>query len=67
MAARMQLTSPCVRALAEHRFVVAPAARKVDALRRAIHALDARKALVFMNFGRRLQDTQFKLEARGMR
>jgi superfamily II DNA/RNA helicase len=39
---------------------------RVDALRRAIHALDAQRALVFLNFGRRLQDASAKLAARGM-
>lgn len=38
----------------------------MDQLRRAIHALDAQRALVFLNFGRRLDDTASKLSARGM-
>ncbi|KAL6771157.1 hypothetical protein ACKKBF_B34165 [Auxenochlorella protothecoides x Auxenochlorella symbiontica] len=37
-----------------------------DTLRRGIHALDAQRALVFMNFQDRLRDVQGKLEARGM-
>ena len=39
---------------------------KVDAVRRAIHAMDAQKCLVFLNFARRTQDVRFKLMARGM-
>jgi len=49
-----------------HLFVESAVPRKVDTLRRAIYASNAKKALVFMNFGQRLKDTQFKLEARGM-
>lgn len=43
-----------------------PALPQVDALRRMIHALGARRALVFMNWQQRLKDVQFKLEARAM-
>eukprot|EP00899_Mesostigma_viride_P006668 jgi/Mesvir1/16001/Mv08303-RA.2 len=50
----------------EHRYVVAPRLRRVDVLRRCLHALDARAALVFLNFRRRMEDTKLKLEARGM-
>ena len=39
---------------------------RVDALRRSIHALEAQRALVFLNFARRLDDTCSKLAARGM-
>lgn len=39
---------------------------RVDQLRRAIYALDSQRALVFLNFGRRLDDTAAKLSARGM-
>jgi superfamily II DNA/RNA helicase len=39
---------------------------RTDALRKALHALGSAKALVFMNFGSRLQDTAFKLAARGV-
>ena len=49
-----------------HLFVVSEPNHKADALRRCIHALDTQRALVFMNFQQRLQDTIFKLEARGM-
>jgi len=50
-----------------HCSVIADPRHKVDELRRAIHATDVQRALVFCNFGRRLQDVQAKLGARGMR
>lgn len=50
----------------EHRYVVAEQRHRVDALRRCVHAVGARSAIVFMNFSQRLKDTVFKLEARGM-
>ena len=39
---------------------------RTDALRRALHALGAGRALVFMNAAGRTQDTAFKLNARGI-
>jgi superfamily II DNA/RNA helicase len=39
---------------------------RVDVLRRALHALNAQRALVFLNYGRRLADAAAKLGARGM-
>lgn len=50
----------------KHGYIVAPAARKVDMLRRCIHGMNANKALVFMNFQKRLQDTVHKLAAKNM-
>ncbi|GAQ79325.1 P-loop containing nucleoside triphosphate hydrolases superfamily protein [Klebsormidium nitens] len=50
----------------DHRFVVTAARHRVDTLRKCIYALDAQSILVFMNYGRRLQDAVFKLQARGM-
>lgn len=50
-----------------HCSVIADRQRKVDELRRAIYATDVQRALIFCNFGRRLQDVQAKLGARGMR
>ncbi|GIL82907.1 hypothetical protein Vretimale_8409 [Volvox reticuliferus] len=50
-----------------HYYIVVEPRHKVDALRRAIHALKVQRALVFMNFQQRLQDAQFKLQARGMK
>jgi len=41
--------------------------RKADTLRRAVHALDLKRVLVFMNFQQRLKDFQFKLEASKMK
>ena len=49
-----------------HCQVIAERRHKVDELRRAIHATDVQRALIFCNFGRRLQDVQAKLGARGM-
>ena len=42
-------------------------ASQVDMLRRAVHALGANRVLAFMNFQQRLQDTQYKLQARGIK
>ena len=39
----------------------------VDVLRKCLHALSPRCALVFMNFAPRLADAQHKLQARGVR
>ncbi len=39
---------------------------RTDALRRAVHALGAGRALIFMNSAGRTQDTAFKLNARGI-
>eukprot|EP00803_Ostreobium_quekettii_P007259 evm.model.scf_1591.2 EVM.evm.TU.scf_1591.2 scf_1591:21296-30801(-) len=50
----------------KHRLLVTRRGHKVDDLRRAIHALGLKHALVFMNFQQRLKDTVFKLSARGM-
>ena len=50
----------------EHLTVISERRHKVDSLRRAIHATGAERALVFLNFGRRLPETAAKLRARGM-
>jgi superfamily II DNA/RNA helicase len=50
----------------EHYSVVAERGKKVDRLRRAIHATGAERALVFLNFGHRLSETRDKLATRGM-
>jgi len=57
---------PTLPSTLEHAWVRADRRLRTDALRRTVHALGARRALVFMNAGRRLKDTQFKLAARGM-
>lgn len=49
-----------------HFYLVAPSQHRVDTLRKCINALQAQRALVFMNFQQRLKDTQFKLEASSM-
>ncbi|CAI5520506.1 unnamed protein product [Closterium sp. Naga37s-1] len=50
----------------EHCYIVVNRRHHVDIVRRCVHALEARSAMVFMNFGRRLVDVQHKLEARGL-
>ncbi|KAG2437120.1 hypothetical protein HYH02_011376 [Chlamydomonas schloesseri] len=51
----------------QHFYLVAEPRHKVDMMRRAIHALGAGRVLAFMNFQQRLADTQYKLEARGIK
>ncbi len=51
----------------KHYFIVVDPRRKSDELRRCIHALDAQRVLVFMNYQQRLKDLMFKLEARKMK
>lgn len=50
-----------------HYYSVTRLQHKVDALRRCVHALDAKCVIVFMNHTKQLKDTVFKLEARGMK
>ncbi|XP_057764178.1 DEAD-box ATP-dependent RNA helicase 47A [Salvia miltiorrhiza] len=50
-----------------HYYSVTRLQHKVDALRRCVHALDAKCVMVFMNHTKQLKDTVFKLEARGMK
>lgn len=58
---------PSLPASLAHKFVLLPDARlRVDVLRRAVYALDAQRALVFLNYGRRLADAAAKLGARGL-
>ena len=47
-----------------HVFVASPPQHKVDAVRRVLHAANAKRALVFMNFQQRLKDAEGKLKAR---
>eukprot|EP01026_Neomeris_dumetosa_P072951 TRINITY_DN7452_c0_g1_i7.p1 TRINITY_DN7452_c0_g1~~TRINITY_DN7452_c0_g1_i7.p1 ORF type:complete len:611 (-),score=110.06 TRINITY_DN7452_c0_g1_i7:1063-2895(-) len=49
-----------------HASVMCSKTHLVDGIRRVIHAIGAQKALVFMNYTRRLKDTLFKLLTRGM-
>ena len=44
----------------KHVWVRTSRRHRVDTVRRAIHALDAQRALVFMNFQSRLQVRQFQ-------
>ncbi|RDX74940.1 DEAD-box ATP-dependent RNA helicase 47, mitochondrial, partial [Mucuna pruriens] len=50
----------------KHYYCVTRLQHKVDALRRCIHALDAKFVIAFMNYTKQLKDVVFKLEARGM-
>lgn len=50
----------------EHYHCVTKLQHKVDALRRCVHALDAKYVIAFMNHTKQLKDAVFKLEARGM-
>lgn len=59
--------APAIAPGLTHLYVVAPAPQhRVDTLRRAIHAVNAQRALVFMNFQQRLRDAEGKLAARKM-
>lgn len=57
---------PTLPATLDHAWIRADRRLRTDALRKTVHALGASRALVFMNAGKRLKDTQFKLAARGM-
>ena len=57
-------STPSVAPNLTHVFVSSPPQHKVDALRRSLHAVDAQRALVFMNFQHRLKDTEAKLKAK---
>ena len=46
---------PAMPPSVQHAFYRAPRRHHVDAIRRCIHALDAKQALVFMNFQQRLR------------
>jgi len=50
----------------QHLFIEADRNRKVDSIRRAMHAMDIQRCLIFVNFGRRSKDVEGKLSARGM-
>lgn len=61
-----QDVAPAVAPGLTHLVVSSPPQHRVDTLRRAIHAVDAQRALVFMNFQHRLKDAEAKLAARRM-
>ncbi|KAL6756610.1 hypothetical protein V8C86DRAFT_2436117 [Haematococcus lacustris] len=52
---------PCMPPQLQHYYLVAEGQRKVDALRRVVHAMGVQRGLVFMNWQQRLKDVQFKL------
>lgn len=58
--------APAIAPGLTHLKIICSPQHRVDTLRRAIHALGAQKALVFMNFQHRLKDSQGKLQARSM-
>jgi len=51
----------------EHGWLQTSRRHRVDATRRAIYAMNAQRALIFMNFQGRLQDTEAKLRAGRMK
>ncbi|MEW5302628.1 MAG: hypothetical protein WDW36_005393 [Sanguina aurantia] len=50
----------------QHFYVLAHADHKADKMRRVLHAMDVKKALVFMNLQHRLENTMDRLAARNM-
>jgi hypothetical protein len=52
--------------LLDHCYLTEVKRHHIDALRRLIHALDARRVLVFMNHQDRLRDVMHKLASRGL-
>ncbi|KAI5064803.1 hypothetical protein GOP47_0019498 [Adiantum capillus-veneris] len=50
----------------QHFFAISPLQHRVDTARKCIHAVGAKSVIVFMNHPRRLKDTVFKFEARGI-
>lgn len=61
-----QDVAPAIAPGLTHLVVSSPPQHRVDTLRRAIHAVSAQRALVFMNFQNRLKDAEAKLAARRM-
>ena len=57
-------STPSIAPNLAHVYVSSPPQHKVDALRRSLHAVDAQRALVFMNFQHRLKETEAKLKAK---
>lgn len=49
-----------------HWYIVVSQRHRLDVVRKSLHALNAKCAMIFMNYGRRLQDAQYKLSARGI-
>ncbi|MCO5595294.1 hypothetical protein L7F22_049335 [Adiantum nelumboides] len=50
----------------QHFFAISALQHRVDTARKCIHAVGAKSVIVFMNHPRRLKDTVFKFEARGI-
>ncbi|WPT16465.1 DEAD-box ATP-dependent RNA helicase 47 [Picochlorum sp. SENEW3] len=57
-------STPSIAPNLSHVYVSSPPQHKVDALRKSLHAVDAQRALVFMNFQHRLKETEAKLKAK---
>lgn len=51
----------------QHYYFVTRIQHKIDALRRCVHALDAKSVIAFMNHTKQLKDAVYKLEARGIK
>ncbi len=58
--------APVLASTLTHAWLPARKTHRTDALRRALHALGAARALVFMNAAGRTHDTAHKLNARGV-
>lgn len=58
-------SAPSLPPQLDHTYVITHAQRRVDTLRRTIHALDAQRVLVFMNYQHRLKVRATSLELRG--
>ena len=59
--------APAVAPGLTHLYVTSAPQHRVDTLRRAIHAVNSQRALVFMNFQQRLKDAELRLAARKMK
>jgi superfamily II DNA/RNA helicase len=59
--------APAIAPGLTHLYVKSAPQHRVDTLRKAIHATNAQRALVFMNFQQRLKDAEQKLAARKMK
>jgi superfamily II DNA/RNA helicase len=59
--------APAIAPGLTHLYVKSAPQHRVDTLRKAIHATNAQRVLVFMNFQQRLKDAEQKLAARKMK
>ena len=57
------MSAPALPPQLDHTYVLTNHHRRVDTLRRTIHALDAQRVLVFMNYQHRLKVRVYHLSA----